>query len=100
MRLNSLAFRLFATAAAWAMIVLPVAGFLIYSLYKDDVQASFDGQMKKLVTAINVDSIGPDATEPIPPTNRYEPLFEVTQSGWYWQIRPVAGTGGHRLVSA
>lgn len=100
MRLNSLAFRLFATAAAWALLALPLAGFLIYSLYKDDVQASFDGQMKKLVTAINVDSIGPDATEPIPPTNRYEPLFEVTQSGWYWQIKPVGAAPGRRLVSA
>lgn len=100
MRLNSLAFRLFATAAAWALLALPIAGFLIYSLYKDDVQASFDGQMKKLVTAINVDSIAPDALEPIPPTNRYEPLFEVTQSGWYWQIKSVGGSNGRRLVSA
>ena len=41
--LNSLAFRLFATAAAWTLLVLPIAGFIIYSLYRDDVQASFDG---------------------------------------------------------
>lgn len=100
MRVRSLAFRLFATAAAWALLVLPLAGLLIYSLYEDDVQASFDGQMRKLVTAINVDSLGPDAAEPVPPPNRYEPLFEVTHSGWYWQIKPLEGTTGRRLVSA
>ncbi len=100
MRINSLAFRLFATAATWALVALPLAGLLIYSLYQDDVQASFDGNMRKLVTAINVDSIPPNVSEPIPPTNRYEPLFEVPQSGWYWQIKPVDHTPGHRLASA
>ena len=99
MRINSLAFRLFATAAAWALVALPLAGLLIYSLYEDDVQASFDGNMRKLVTAINVDSIPANASEPIPPTNRYEPLFEVPRSGWYWQIKPVDHTPGHRLAS-
>ena len=36
MRFNSLAFRLFATAAAWTLLVLPIAGFIIYGLYRDD----------------------------------------------------------------
>ena len=58
MRFNSLAFRLFTTAAAWTLLVLPIAGFIIYRLYRDDVQASFDGQLQKLVNAITVDSMG------------------------------------------
>jgi signal transduction histidine kinase len=100
MRVNSLAFRLFVTSAAWTLLVLPVAGFIIYNLYKEDVQTSFDGQLKKLVTALSVDSMAPAASEPVAPTNRYEPLFEVTQSGWYWQIKPVDGVAGKTLVSA
>ena len=32
MKLNSLAFRLFATAAAWTLIALPIVGLVIYSL--------------------------------------------------------------------
>ena len=93
MRFNSLAFRLFATAAAWTLLVLPIAGFIIYRLYRDDVQASFDGQLLKLVNAITVDSMGSSGdAQPLPPSNLYEPLFEVTHSGWYWQITPlVAG---------
>ncbi|MCB1522099.1 MAG: sensor histidine kinase [Hyphomicrobiaceae bacterium] len=99
MRLNSLAFRLFATSAVWTLIVLPLAGLIIYSLYRDDVQASFDSQLKKLVTAIAIDGMsGTDS--PTPPTNRYEPLFEVTHSGWYWQIKPIDGQAADTLVSA
>ena len=99
MRLNSLAFRLFATSAAWTLLVLPLAGYLIYSLYRDDVQLSFDEQLKKLLTALSVDSMNTTGDMPVPPQNLYEPLFEVTHSGWYWQIRPIDGKSGRTLVS-
>jgi signal transduction histidine kinase len=100
MRFNSLAFRLFATAAAWTLLVLPIAGFIIYRLYRDDVQASFDGQLLKLVNAITVDSMGSSGdAQPLPPSNLYEPLFEVTHSGWYWQITPLSPASGRKLVS-
>jgi signal transduction histidine kinase len=100
MRFNSLAFRLFTTAAAWTLLVLPVAGVIIYRLYRDDVQASFDGQLQKLVNAITVDSMGNGNTPPTAPANLYEPLFEVTHSGWYWQIAPLDDAKAPRLVSA
>ena len=101
MRFNSLAFRLFTTAAAWTLLVLPIAGFIIYGLYREDVQASFDGQLQKLVNAITVDSMGTGDGPPMPPRNLYESLFERTHSGWYWQITPLdKAPGGRRLVSA
>jgi signal transduction histidine kinase len=99
MRLNSLALRLFATSAAWTLLALPLAGYLIYSLYRDDVQLSFDAQLKKLLTQITIDSMSTTGDEPIIPPNLYEPLFEVTQSGWYWQIHPIDGAPGRTLVS-
>ncbi len=99
MRLNSLAFRLFATSAAWTLLVLPLAGFLIYSLYREDVQLSFDAQLKKLLTAVAVDSMSTTTDEPVQPQNLYEPLFEITHSGWYWQIKPVVPGTGRTLVS-
>lgn len=98
--LNSLAFRMFVTSAVWTLLVLPLAGLLIYSLYRADVQTSFDGQLQKLVIAIDVDSMASTGDQPIAPTNRYEPLFEVNHSGWYWQIKPVDGQGGPVLASA
>jgi len=81
MRLNSLALRLFATSAAWTLLVLPLAGYIIYSLYREDVQLSFDAQLKKLLTQITIDSMSTTGDEPVMPPNLYEPLFEVTQSG-------------------
>ncbi|AGK58079.1 integral membrane sensor signal transduction histidine kinase [Hyphomicrobium denitrificans 1NES1] len=99
MRLNSLALRLFATSAAWTLLALPLAGYIIYSLYREDVQLSFDAQLRKLLTQITVDSMGTSGDVPVIPPNLYEPLFEVTQSGWYWQIRPIDGAPGRTLVS-
>ncbi|MDO9384225.1 MAG: ATP-binding protein [Hyphomicrobiaceae bacterium] len=100
MRFNSLAFRLFATSAAWTLFVLPLAGIIIFQLYRDDVQASFDGRIEKLVNAIAIDSLSSGGNEPVAPVNRYEPLFEETHAGWYWQIRPLDDVTGNRLVSA
>ncbi len=99
MRLNSLATRLFATAAAWTIVVLPLAGYLIYSLYRNDVNLSFDLRLKNLLDAIAVDSMNTNGDEPVFPQNLYEPLFEVPNSGWYWQIRPVNGAAGRTMVS-
>ena len=54
MRTNSLAFRLFATAAAWVLLVLPVAGMIIYSLYREEVENSYDRRIGVLLTDHNV----------------------------------------------
>jgi signal transduction histidine kinase len=99
MKFNSLAFRLFATSAAWTLLALPLASYLIYSLYRDDLQLSFDAQLKKLLTALAVDSMNTSGEVPITPQNLYEPLYEITHSGWYWQIRPIDGAKGRTLVS-
>lgn len=99
MRLNSLALRLFATSAVWTLVALPLAGYIIYALYREDVQLSFDAQLRKLLTQITVDSMATNGDVPVIPPNLYEPLFEVTQSGWYWQVRPIDGAPGRTLVS-
>jgi signal transduction histidine kinase len=89
MKFNSLAFRLFATSAIWTLLVLPLAGWLIYSLYRDDVQVGFDNNLIKLVDGIAIDAMATEGIEPDEPANRYEPLFEVPNSGFYWQIKPL-----------
>ena len=99
MRTNSLAFRLFATAAAWVLLVLPVAGMIIYSLYREEVENSYDRRIGVLLTVILSDSIDHGDTEPGIPKDVGEPLFEITHSGWYWQIKPLDGRPGRLLVS-
>jgi methyl-accepting chemotaxis protein len=100
MRFDSLAFRLIATSAAWLAVVLPIAGYIIFKLYREDVQASFDQRLEKLVNSIAVDALLSGGSEPVAPLNRYEPLFEETQSGWYWQIKPLDDPDALQLVSA
>ena len=99
MKLNSLAFRLFATSAIWTLFVLPLAGWLIYSLYSDDVQVGFDNNLIKLVDGVAIDAMATEGTEPDEPANRYEPLFEVPNSGFYWQIKPLDFPNSRRRVS-
>jgi signal transduction histidine kinase len=99
MTTNSLAFRLFATAAAWTLLVLPVAGAIIYSLYAQEVSISFDRRLAVLLTVVLSDTIDHGENEPGEPKDVGEPLFEVTHSGWYWQIKPLDGRPGRTLAS-
>ena len=99
MTTNSLAFRLFATAAAWTLLVLPIAGAIIYSLYRQEVEISFDRRLGVLLTVVLSDTIDHGDQEPGEPKDVGEPLFEVTHSGWYWQITPLDGKPGHRITS-
>ena len=100
MRLNSLAFRLFATAAVWTMLVLPLAGLIIYSLYRQEIETSFNERLQQLLTIVHADSIDRARTEPEPPGQVGEPLFWIPHSGWYWQIKPLEGASGRLQVSA
>ena len=98
MRLDSLAFRLFATAALWTLLALPLAGFIIYSLYRNEVETSFDDRIKTLLLVVYTDSSEHATAEPGSPRDAGEPLFEIMHSGWYWQIKPTEGAEGRRTL--
>jgi signal transduction histidine kinase len=100
LRFNSLAFRLFVTAAAWTLLVLPLAGFVIFGLHRADVLSTFDRRLQRIVNEITVDSMGQPEKGAVVPNNVYESLFETTFSGWYWQIKPIDDAGARTLVSA
>jgi signal transduction histidine kinase len=100
MRLNSLAFRLIATAAVWTMLILPLAGLIIYSLYRHEIETNFNERLQQLLTIVHADSIDRAGSEPGPPGQVGEPLFWITHSGWYWQIKPLEGATGRLHVSA
>ena len=86
MRLNSLAFRLFATAAALAVLVLPLAAFVLISIYRAAVERNFDARLNLYLTNLVAGSAVAGADKPNPPSSLGEPLFERPFSGWYWQI--------------
>ena len=99
MRLNSLAFRLLATLAAWTLVVLPIAGIIIFSIYKADLLDDYDDRLKRLAEGVRLDSMD-GLSEPLAPVNRFEPLFEQTHSGWYWQVKPIDQPSTRWRVSA
>src|SRR5437763_6201957 len=99
MTTNSLAFRLFATAAVWNLLVLPIAGAIIYSLYRQEVETSFDRRLGVLLTVVLSDTIDHGDVEPGWPKAVGETLFEVTHSGWYWNIMPLDDEHGRLMPS-
>ncbi len=100
MRFYSLATRLFMIAGIWMVLVLPFAGFIIYSVYRTEAVESFDDRVRTLLLVVLADSVDKGGLEPGRPTNVGEPLFEVPNSGWYWQVQPVVkGSQGVRLAS-
>lgn len=100
MKLNSLAFRLFATAAVWTLLVLAIAGVVIDYVHKREADAAFDTRLSQILTQIIAFSTLHEGNEPRVPKIVGEPLFELTHSGWYWQITPLDGAPGRRMVSA
>ena len=99
MKTNSLAFRLFVTAAAWVLVVLPIAGWIIFSRYRHEVMTTFDTRISFFLTVVISDADESSETGPHPPNNWGEGLFEITHSGWYWQIKPLDGRPGPILRS-
>ena len=100
MKLNSLAFRLFATAAVWTLLALPVAGLIIDYAHRRDIRLSFDARLSQLLTILIAFSTEQGGPEPRYPRNVGEPLFELSHSGWYWQITPLDQSPGKRMISA
>ena len=90
MRLNSLAFRLFASAAAWTLIVVPVAAVLLLSLYRQAAERSFDARLNVTMTSLIASTTAEGEGGLKEPANLGEPLFTIPFSGWYWQIKKLA----------
>jgi signal transduction histidine kinase len=99
MRLNSLAFRLFAAAAAWTLIVLPATALLLASLYRQAVERNFDARLNVYLTSLVASTTQGGSVKPSEITNLGEPVFGIPFSGWYWQIKPLNGAVRPDFVS-
>ena len=86
MRANSLALRLFFSAATWTVVILLVTGIVLSSLYRAAVERSFDGRLGVYLRTLVADVANPDEGSDKFPQSLGEPLFELPLSGWYWQV--------------
>jgi len=86
MRANSLALRLFFSAATWTVVMLVVAGIVLSSLYRGAVERAFDRRLSVYLRTLVADVATPDEANERFPQTLGEPLFELPLSGWYWQV--------------
>ena len=99
MRLNSLAFRLFVSAAVWTLVVVPIAAILLISLYRQAVERSFDARLNVYLTSLIAATAADGATYPKAPGSMGASVFTIPFSGWYWQVKPLDGAVRPLLVS-
>jgi len=96
---KSLAFRLFASAAAWTLVVIPVAAILLVSLYREAVERNFDARLNVYMTSLVASTTEEGKSSPTEPANLGDPIFTLPFSGWYWQIKPLKGAKRPLYVS-
>jgi len=91
MRANSLALRLFVSAAAWTAVILLVTGFVLASLYRDAVEQTFDGRLESYLRTL-IAELPPQSDEPGSTSQMLgNPNFDLPLSGWYWQYTRLNG---------
>lgn len=82
---QSVASRLFLSAAFWSATILIVAGLGLSALDARSAESNFDGELnvylKALVANVAVSEETRSAATPV-----IAPQFELAFSGWYWQI--------------
>jgi signal transduction histidine kinase len=86
MRANSLALRLFFSAATWTVVILVVTGIVLSSVYRGAVERAFDRRLGVYLRTLVADVATPDEASDKFPQSLGEPLFELPLSGWYWQV--------------
>src|SRR5215510_7311985 len=91
MKANSLALRLFVTAVAWVLVVLPVAGWILFIGYRDYAQSKFNEQIWIFLWAVIKVAEEHGASGPVNPADFGDAVSARTQWGWYWQIKPLDG---------
>jgi signal transduction histidine kinase len=93
-RLNSLAARLIAAAAIWAMLALAVGGFVLSNAFRNAVEDNYD---TKLATDMDglIAAAEPDANGGVVLQDRFvNREFDRVYSGLYYEIRPnIPGPG-------
>ena len=102
MKANSLAFRLFATAAAGCCWCCRSPAAIIYSLYRHEVDDQLRPRASRCCSPSSSATPIEHARGPSParPRTVGEALFEITHSGWYWQIKPLDGKPGSHAALA
>ncbi|MDB5596784.1 MAG: integral rane sensor signal transduction histidine kinase [Hyphomicrobiales bacterium] len=88
---RSIATRLFLSAAFWSVAVLLIAGLVLSAIYRRTAEQSFDERLGVYLRAIVADVATPGDDTRTEPGQLGDPQFELSLSGWYWQITRLGG---------
>ena len=83
---SSIATRLFVSATFWSILLLLVAGVILAALYRRNAEQAFDQRLGVYLKAIVADVATAGDDSNVEPGQLGEPQFELSLSGWYWQI--------------
>ena len=83
---RSIATRLFLSAMFWSGLVLLIAGVALSTLYARTAEQDFDTRLAFYAKALIADVASPNEDTRTDPGQLGEPQFELTLSGWYWQV--------------
>lgn len=83
---QSIATRLFISAALWSTVLLLVAGVFLVTLYRRNTEKAFDDQLNVYLRALVADMAVGNDDQRNDPGQLGDPQFDLAQSGWYWQV--------------
>lgn len=83
--------RLFFSAVVWSVGILLIAGVVLSAVYQRTAEADFDRRLGIYLRALVADVAASADDAQAPPVQLGEPLFEISLSGWYWQITRMDG---------
>ena len=93
-RRRSIATRLFISASVLSVVVLLVAGLILTAVYRTSTEAGFDERLGVYLRALVADLASDRPSDDKGPDigQLADPQFELTLSGWYWQITRLDGS--------
>ena len=99
MRVNSLSFRLTASAALVSIILLAAAGLLLMNLFSSAVERNFDARLQAVLDGLLASVEISDNNQLKIQGAIADTRFRLPLSGWYWQVLPVDGKSKKGLFS-
>ncbi|SFK12654.1 ATP-binding protein [Methylocapsa palsarum] len=89
--MESIARRLFYSAAVLSFTILLAAGLVLSAIYRRTAEASFDQRLGVYLRALVADIATPGEGGREGADELSDPQFELALSGWYWQVTRLDG---------